>query len=218
MPFAPATRRGCLLDDAAGVHHDEAVQRSDGGETVGDRDHGLTFHQAVEALLDGGFRPRSQARWSLRRAPERRVARHHTGNGDALALATAELDAALADMGLHAAPARLGSDRPSMNSAAWARGGGGQIGVRRVRAAVADVVIPSGAGRGVLRDHADVAAQESCVTVAMSGRRSGCGRCHRPAGCHQARSNRVDERALARTAACPRPIFSPGGCGGPGPQ
>src|SRR4051812_10645454 len=34
-----------LFDDAALVHHDQPVERRDGGQPVRDRDHGLALHQ-----------------------------------------------------------------------------------------------------------------------------------------------------------------------------
>jgi hypothetical protein len=44
-----------FFDDMAFVHHDQPVHGGDGGQAVGNGNHGLAVHQAVQALLDGGF-------------------------------------------------------------------------------------------------------------------------------------------------------------------
>ena len=43
---------GALLDLAAAVEHDDLVGADDGGEPVGDHDHGLARHEPLEGLLD----------------------------------------------------------------------------------------------------------------------------------------------------------------------
>jgi hypothetical protein len=85
--------------------------------------------------------------------------RHGAGDGDALALAARELDAALAQVGV-VAVRPLKSSSVRMKSWRGAPGGGDDLLVGGVGAAVADVV----AGRAVehgrlLRDHADGAAE-----------------------------------------------------------
>ena len=72
---------------------------------MGDGDHGLAFHEVVEALLDGRLDLRVERARRLVEDEDGRVLEQHAGNGDALALAARQLDAALADMGLVGAPA-----------------------------------------------------------------------------------------------------------------
>ena len=94
-----------LLDDAASVHHDEPVQRRDGGQAVCNGHHRLALHQRVQALLDGGFNLAVQRAGGLVQKQDGRVFQHHAGDGNALALAAAELHAALAHEGLEAGAA-----------------------------------------------------------------------------------------------------------------
>ena len=96
-----------LLDDAALLEHDQAVERRDGREPVRDGDHGLALHQRRERLLDRRLDLRVERRGRLVEDQDRRVLEDHAGDGDALALAAGELDAALADMGVVAAPAAM---------------------------------------------------------------------------------------------------------------
>ena len=95
-----------LLDDAAVVEHDQPVHLRDGGEPVRDGDHGLAGHQRVEARLDRGFDFAVERRGRLVEHQDRRVLEDDARDGDALALAAGQLDAALADMGVVAAAVR----------------------------------------------------------------------------------------------------------------
>ena len=72
---------------------------------MGDGDHGLALHQGRERLLDRRLDLRIERRGRLVEDQDRRVLQDHPGDGDALALAAGELDAAFADMGVVAAPA-----------------------------------------------------------------------------------------------------------------
>ncbi len=72
---------------------------------MGDGDHRLAGHQPVEALLDRRLDLRIERRGRLVEDQDRRVLEQHAGDGDALALAAGELDAALADMGVEAGAA-----------------------------------------------------------------------------------------------------------------
>ncbi len=94
-----------LLDDAAVLEHDQPIHLRDGREPVRDGDHGLAFHQRAEARLDRGFHFAVERRGRFVEDEDRRVLENDARDGDALALAAGELDAALADMGLVAAPA-----------------------------------------------------------------------------------------------------------------
>src|SRR5690606_27022608 len=46
-------RVAALFDDAAFVQDDEPIHGGDGGQAMGDRDHGLASHDPVQAFLDG---------------------------------------------------------------------------------------------------------------------------------------------------------------------
>ena len=149
-----------LLDDAAVVEHDQPVHARDGREPVRDRDHGLACHQRAEALLDRGLDLAVERRGRLVEHQDRRVLQDHARDRDALALAARELDAALADLRVVAAPAlpvleledelvRLRAPRRVLD-----------LGVGRVGPAVADVVADRAVQqRGVLRHHRDLRAQ-----------------------------------------------------------
>ena len=43
---------GTLFDDPALVEHDQPVERGDGRQPVGDREHRLVLHQPIEVVLD----------------------------------------------------------------------------------------------------------------------------------------------------------------------
>src|SRR6185437_10484533 len=94
-----------LLDDAAVFEHDQAVHLRDGGEPVRDGDYGLAGHQRAETRLDRGFDFAVERRGRLVEYQDRRVFQNDAGDGDALALAAGQLDAAFADMSVVAAPA-----------------------------------------------------------------------------------------------------------------
>src|SRR5229473_2695699 len=94
-----------FLDDAATIEHDEPVHPADRRQPVGDRDHGAPFHQPGELLLDRRLDLGIEGRGRLVEHQDRRILEDHPGQRDALALAARQLDAALADMGIEAAPA-----------------------------------------------------------------------------------------------------------------
>ena len=94
-----------LLDDAAAVEHDQPVHARDGREPVRDGDHGLARHQRAEARLDRGLDLAVERGGRLVEHQDRRVLEDHARDRDALALAAGELHAALADLGVVAAPA-----------------------------------------------------------------------------------------------------------------
>ena len=167
-----------LLDDVAVVEHHQPVHAGDGGEPVGDGDHGLAGHQRVEARLDRGLDLAVERRGRLVQHQDRRVLQDHAGDGDALALAAGELHAALADMRVVAAPAApvlelcdelVGMGEPRRRH---------DLLLGRLRPAVADVRADRAVQqRGVLRHHRDLRAQAIPASPAKCpGRRSGCGR------------------------------------------
>ena len=93
-----STIRPCVDDD-------QPVQRGDGRKPVGDGDHRLAAHQQLQLALDRRLDLAVERRGRLVEHQDRRVLQQHAGDGDALALAARELDAALADMRVIAAPA-----------------------------------------------------------------------------------------------------------------
>ena len=87
-----------FFDDAAFVQDDEAVHRGDGGEAVGDGNHGFAFHHFVEAFLDSGFDFGIERAGGFVKQQNRRVFEHNAGDGDALALAAGKFHAAFANV------------------------------------------------------------------------------------------------------------------------
>ena len=149
-----------LFDDAAAVEHHQPVHPRDGGEPVRDGDHGLAGHQRVEARLDRGLDLAVERGGGLVEHQDRRVLQDHAGDGDALALAAGQLDAALADMGVVAAPAApvLQLEDEVVGLRLLRRGD--DLGLGGVGLAVADVVADRAVQqRGVLRHHRDLRAQ-----------------------------------------------------------
>ncbi len=127
---------------------------------MGDGDDGLAGHQAVERILDRRLDLRIERRGRLVEHQDGRVLQEDARDGDALALAAGQLDAALADMGVIAgAPLRI-------DEAADELVGMGELRrlldlrVGRLRPAVGDVVVHrTMQQRGILRDHADLLAE-----------------------------------------------------------
>jgi hypothetical protein len=94
-----------FFDDAAFVQDDEAVHRGDGGEAVGDGNHGFAFHHFVEAFLDGSFDFGVERAGGFVKQQNRRVFEHNAGDGDTLALAAGKFHAAFANVCIIAASA-----------------------------------------------------------------------------------------------------------------
>src|SRR5262245_25334283 len=88
-----------LLDYSAVLEHDEAIHARDRREAMGDRDHGLAFHQAQQLLLDRELDLAVERRRRLVEHENRRVLEDHACERNALALSARELHAALADVG-----------------------------------------------------------------------------------------------------------------------
>ena len=149
-----------FLDDAAAVHDDEAVHRGDGREPVRDGDHGLAFHEPVQALLNHGLDFAVERAGGFVEQQDRRVLEHDPRDGDALALAAGELHPALADVGVVAATALGVGEAFDELVRLGAPGGRDHVVLGRVRAAIDDVVADRAVQqRGVLRDHPDLRAQ-----------------------------------------------------------
>ena len=127
---------------------------------MGDGDHRLAFHQAVQAFLNGRFHFRVQCRGSFVQHQDRRVLEQHAGDGNALTLAAGQLDAAFTDLSIHAAPALAvieGGDEGIGAGLAYCLP---ELVVAGIGFAVAQVVTDRTVQQGgVLGHHADVGAQ-----------------------------------------------------------
>ena len=89
-----------LLDDAAVVEHDDVAGAADGGEAVGDHDRRAAGEQPPQAGLDPALRVDVDVRGRLVEDEDARIGGERAREGDELALAGRELDAALADLGV----------------------------------------------------------------------------------------------------------------------
>ena len=96
-----------LLDDAAAVEHDQAIECGDGRQPVRDGDDRLVLHQRLQILLDRRLDIGIERRGGLVEHQDRRVLEEDTGDRDALALAARQLHAALADKGVVAGTAAV---------------------------------------------------------------------------------------------------------------
>ena len=125
-----------------------------------DRDHRALFHQPGELLLDRRLDLGIERRGRLVEHQDRRVLQNHAGEGDALALAARQFDAALADMRVEPGPAvpilqpldEFEGMRAPRRVDDRLLGG--------IRMAIPNVVADRAVQqRGVLRDHADLRPQ-----------------------------------------------------------
>ena len=88
---------GAGFGDAAVFEDDDAVGVGDGAEAVGDDEAGAAFHERDEAGLDDAFAFGVEVAGGFVEDEDLGVGQHGAGDGDALPLAAAEFDAALAD-------------------------------------------------------------------------------------------------------------------------
>ena len=152
---------GAFLDDAAFVHHQDAVAGQHGREPMRDHERGALRHQPLERGLHQRLALGIERGGRLVEQEQRRVAQDRARDRDALALAAGERDAALADR-------RLETLRQAVDEFGRQRklGGALDLGVARVRPAEADVV---GDRRGedhrVLRHQRDAPAQRERIGV-----------------------------------------------------
>ncbi len=123
---------------------------------MGDGEHGLAFHQAVEALLDRGLDLRVQRACGLVEDQDRRVLQQDTGNGNALALSAGQLDATFPHMGVIAPVAlqilQIGDETMGFRFLRC----GDDLFPRGIGTAIGNVLRDRAMQQGrVLRDHAD---------------------------------------------------------------
>src|SRR5208337_2723104 len=91
---------GTALDDAACLDHQDLVGAADGREAVSDDERGASTHQVGKAALDDGLRLGVETGGRLVENEDAGIGQDGAGDGEALALAAAELYAALANDGL----------------------------------------------------------------------------------------------------------------------
>ena len=84
------------LDDLAVLHHNNFVSLQDGAEPMGDDEGGAAGHQARHRVLNETFAFGVERAGGLIEDEESRIFQDRAGDGDALALAAAEFDAAFA--------------------------------------------------------------------------------------------------------------------------
>ena len=147
-----------LFDDAALVQHHDPVHRGDGRQPVGDGDHGLALHHAVQRVLDRRLDLAVQRGGRLVQHQDRRVLQDHPRQRHPLPLAARQLHAAFADMGVIAASGPSGSCRVRMKSCASARARRrDHLVVGGIGAAVEDVVAHRAVQQArILLHHADL--------------------------------------------------------------
>ena len=107
---------GALLGDPAAFEDDDLAGAADRREAVGDDDRGAALQQPLQALLDRLLGAHVDVGGRLVEDQDARLGQQRPGEGDELALAGRELDAALADLGLDPVRQRgdeLGWRRPS---------------------------------------------------------------------------------------------------------
>jgi hypothetical protein len=90
------------FDDAATFEHEDLVRRADGRQAVRDHEGRALRAQAAERRLDQGFALAVEARGRFVEDQEARVGEQRACDRDALALATREPHATLADDGVEA--------------------------------------------------------------------------------------------------------------------
>ena len=126
---------GALFDDAAVFEHDDLAGAFDRGEAVGDDDRRAAGEQPPQAGLDARLGVDVDVGGGLVEDEDPRVGDEGAGEGDELALAGGELDAALADLGVVAL-----LERADEGVGADGAGGGADLVDGRVRPAEGDVL------------------------------------------------------------------------------
>ena len=80
---------------AAFVQHDDPIGVADGAQPVRDHDAGAAFHQLVQGFLHESFAGGVEAAGGFVQDQDRGILQHGTRDRDPLALAAAQLHAAL---------------------------------------------------------------------------------------------------------------------------
>ena len=151
------------IDDLALLHDQDLIAIDQGGEAVGDDDHGPPAGDAQQVGIDHRFALRIEGAGGLVEDQDARIVDERPRNGEALALAAGEIGRALLDIGLvaigHALDEFLGAGKPrSLHS----------IGEREPGAARDDVVPDRAAEQEVLLQYDAVAlAQVAQIDLAQ---------------------------------------------------
>ena len=149
-----------MFHDAAVFQHDQAIHAGDGRQAVGDGDDGAALHEGFQLALNGGFDLGIECRGGFVQHQDGGVFQDHSGDGDALALAAGEFDAAFADMGVKAGAVVPVFKLFDEGGRLGLIGGGADFGFGGPGAAVADVVADRPVQqRGILGYHGDLGAQ-----------------------------------------------------------
>ena len=151
------------LDDAALVHHDDAIGVQDGGQPVRDDHAGAAAHELPQRILDQVLALAVERAGGFVQDQDARVAQERARDGDALALPAGELGAALAEQRV-VALGQLHDELLGVRGACYPA----QRFVAGVGPAVQDVVAHAAREQhGVLGDDADLAAQRPQGHVAQ---------------------------------------------------
>ena len=144
-----------LLDDAAGVHHQDGVGVADGRQPVGDHEAGAVRAQRRHGLLDEHLGAGVDRAGGLVEDEDRRVGQERPGDGEQLLLAGADVAALVVDDRVVAVGQRV-HEAVDVGGRAAAM----DLLLGGVEVAVGDVVADGAAEQpGVLQHHAHVRAQ-----------------------------------------------------------
>ena len=91
---------GAALNDVALVHDNDFVGMTYRGQPVGDDNAGATLHELVKGVLYGLFALGVECAGSLVEDEDGRIFQYRTGDAEALALSTAEVESAVTDGGV----------------------------------------------------------------------------------------------------------------------
>ena len=89
-----------VLDDLTAIEHHDLGRVADGGQAVGDREAGLAFHQLTQTFLDQFLGAGVDVAGGLVQDHDLGLRHHGAGDGDHLALALAQVGAALGQHGV----------------------------------------------------------------------------------------------------------------------
>ena len=123
---------GSAFYDLALFDDEDLIGAANGGETMGDDEGGAALHEEVEAVLDEGFGFGVEGAGGFVENEDAGVGEYGAGDGEALALAAGELDAALADDGVVALGETLGElvdagDGAGFHELFFGGGGAGEL-------------------------------------------------------------------------------------------
>ena len=153
---------GTAFGDDAVVDDDDLVGVADGAEAMSDGDDGLALHEPFEGVDDEFFGLAVEGGGGLVEQEDGAVADHDAGDADALALASGEGGAALADQRV-VAEGHAGDELVGVGES----GGGDDLFFGGGRAAEGDVLVDGAVKEdGLLEDVADLVAERLELVVA----------------------------------------------------